>query len=118
MVVNRWSTAAERTRLLTTLRDKRPEKLVEVSQDMPGIGPIRANGGFGHDLHHAHRTNREDGGERAVLATDRRIGFWEATNQPRSINYPFTIIELRLNRNGEGEGKMPLATKITEDKNK
>ena len=33
-----------------------------------------------------------------VLVTDRRIGFWEAANQPRSIDYPFTVIELRLNR--------------------
>ena len=37
-------------------------------------------------------------------------------NQPRSIDYPFTVIELRLNRDGEGEGKMSIATKITVDK--
>ena len=52
-----------------------------------------------------------------VLATDRRIGFWEAANQPRSIDYPFTVIELRLNKDGEGQGKMSLATKVTADKN-
>ena len=57
-----------------------------------------------------------DGGERVVLVTDRRIGFWEAANQPRSIDYPFTVIELRLNRDGEGEGKMSIATKIIADK--
>jgi hypothetical protein len=57
-----------------------------------------------------------DGGERVVLITDRRIGFWEAANQPRSIDYPFTVIELRLNRDGEGEGKMSIATKIMLDK--
>jgi len=50
--------------------------------------------------------------------TDRRIGFWEAANQPRSIDYPFTVIEMRLNRDGEGEGKMSIATKITLDKDK
>lgn len=47
-----------------------------------------------------------DGGERVVLVTDRRIGFWEAANQPRSIDYPFTVIELRLQADGEGEGKI------------
>jgi len=118
MVVNRWSTEAERTRLLTTLRDKGPEKLLEALQDMPRVGYIRSNGGLGYDLHYAHRVKGEDGGERVVLATDRRIGFWEARNQPRSIDYPFTVIELRLNGDGEGEGKMSLATKITEDKDK
>src|SRR4029078_11477184 len=53
-----------------------------------------------------------EGGSRVVLITDRRIGFWEAANQPRSVDYPFTVIELRLNRDGEGEGKMSIATKI------
>jgi hypothetical protein len=51
-----------------------------------------------------------------ILLTDRRIGFWEAANRPRSIDYPFTVIELRLNRDGEGEGKMSVATKIIADK--
>ena len=51
-----------------------------------------------------------------MLVTDRRIGFWEAANQPRSIDYPFTVIELRLNSDGEGEGKMSIATKIIADK--
>jgi hypothetical protein len=48
--------------------------------------------------------------------TDRRIGFWEATNRPRTIDYPFTVIELHVNRDGEGEGKMSVATKIIPDK--
>jgi len=37
---------------------------------------------------------------------------WEAVNRPRSIDYPFTLIELRLNNRGEGEGKLNLATRI------
>jgi len=57
-----------------------------------------------------------EGGERVVLVTDRRISFWEARNQPRSYDYPFTVIELHLNRDGEGEGKMSIATKVIYDK--
>jgi len=59
----------------------------------------------------------KDGGQQITLITDRRIGFWEASRQPRSIDYPFTVIDLRLNGDGEGEGKMSLATKIIADKN-
>jgi hypothetical protein len=51
-----------------------------------------------------------------VLITDRRISIWEATNLPRSIDYPFTFIDIRLNRDGEGQGKMSLATKVIYDK--
>ncbi len=51
-----------------------------------------------------------------MLVTDRPIGFREAVNQPRSFEYPFTVIELRLNKDGEGEGKMSVATKVIYDK--
>ena len=67
-------------------------------------------------MHFARKMPLPEGGERVVLVTDRRIGFWEAANQPRSIDYPFTVIELRLNSDGEGEGKMSIATKVISDK--
>lgn len=116
MTVDRWSTEAERTQLLDTLAQKGPDKLLDVLQKLPRVGYFQLNGGLGYDIHYAHRDKGEDGGERVVLATDRRIGFWEASNQPRSIDYPFTIVELRLNNDGEGEGKMSIATKVTLDK--
>src|SRR4029077_9957182 len=77
---------------------------------------FRAPGNVGIDVHIARRIPLPDGGERVVLITDRRIGFWDAAHQPRSIDYPFTVIELRINKDGEGEGKMSLATKIIADK--
>ena len=116
MVVNRWSTDAERDRLLTVLMEQGPEKLLETLQKMPRVGYIRTPNSIGYDLHFARKTPLPDGGERVVMATDRYINFWEAVNRPRSIDYPFTVIELRINPNGEGEGKMSLATKITADK--
>ncbi len=51
-----------------------------------------------------------------TLATDRYISFWEAVNRPRTIDYPFTVIELRIGPNSEGEGKMTLFTMIIPDK--
>jgi hypothetical protein len=116
IVVNRWSTEADRQRLMSTLMDKGANQLLKVLQKMPRVGYFRTTSSIGYDLHYAHRAPNPDGGERVVLATDRRIGFWEAANQPRSIDYPFTVIELHLNNDGEGEGKMSLATKIIPDK--
>ena len=115
MVVNRWSTDAERDRLMTALMEKGPEKLLDTLQDMPRVGYIRTPNSVGYDLHYARRAPGEDGGERITMATDRHIGFWEASAQPRSIEYPFTVIEIHMNKNGEGEGKLSLATKITAD---
>ena len=116
IVVNRWSSEKDRDALMSVMMNKGPEKLLDALQDMPRAGYIRTPDSIGWDLHFARKMPGGDGGERVVLLTDRRIGFWEATNRPRSIDYPFTVIELRLNRDGEGEGKMSLATKITADR--
>jgi hypothetical protein len=116
IVVNRWSTEAERTKLMSVLLEKGPEKLLDVLQKAPRVGYFRTPQSTGWDLHYAHHAPLPDGGERVVIATDRRINFWEAANRPRSIDYPFTVIELHINRDGEGEGKMSIATKITAEK--
>jgi hypothetical protein len=116
IAVDRWSTDAERDRLLTVLTERGADKLLDVLRDMRRVGYIRSLSSLGYDLHYARRTPLPDGGERVVLATDRPVGFWEAVNQPRSLDYPFTIIELHLNADGEGEGKLSIATKIVADK--
>jgi hypothetical protein len=116
MVVNRWSTDAERDRLMAVAFEKGPEKLLDTLQDMPRVGYIKTPDSIGYDLHFARKYRGEDGGERVILATDRYIPFWEAVNRPRTIDYPFTVIELRLGPDGVGEGKMSLFTKIIPDK--
>jgi hypothetical protein len=116
ITVTRWSTDQQRDKLISTLLDKGADKLLDVLQDMPSAGHFGAPGNLSWDLRFARKIALPDGGERVVLVTDRRIGFWEATRQPRSFDYPFTVIELRLNADGEGEGKMSLATKIIHDK--
>jgi hypothetical protein len=116
MAVDRWTSDADRDKLLAVLLEQGPEKLLDALQKMPRVGYIRTPNSIGYDLHFARTTPLPDGGERVVLATDRYISFWEAANRPRSIDYPFTVIELHINSNGEGEGKMSLATKILADK--
>lgn len=116
IVVNRWSTDGERDRLLTVLNEQGPDKLLDALRRIPRVGYIRTPDRVGYDLHFARRTPGEDGGERIVLATDRYITFWEARNRPRTVDYPFTVVELRMGSNGEGEGKMSIFTKIELDK--
>ena len=113
--VTRWSSDAERDRLMSVLVEKGPEKLLDAVQDLPSAGYIRTPDSLGYDLRYARRTVSDDGTEQITLVTDRFISYWEATNQPNSIHYPFTVIDLRIGPNGEGEGKASVATRITAD---
>ena len=125
--IDRWSTAAEREHLITTMVEKKENELLKALQKMPSHGRFSIPGLVGPDPHqlrlgnplrYAWQTAQPDGGRRIVIATDRYIGFAEARNQPRTIDYPFTLFEIRVNKAGEGEGKMAVATKISFDKKK
>lgn len=111
--IDRWSTDGERQRLFDVLREQGPDSLLTTLQDLPRVGSIRTPNAIGYPLHFAQRMPDGDGGERVVLATDRYISFWEAANRPRTIGYPFTIIDMRIGSDGQGQGKMSLATKVS-----
>ena len=110
--VDRWSTDMERSRLVNAVLKQGPNALLEALQDMRPVGRIRTPDSLGYDLRYAHQTPGADGGRQIVIATDRPIGFWEATNRPRTIDYPFTVIQMQIGREGRGEGTMSIATKI------
>ncbi len=125
--ITRWSTPEERERLITIAVEQNQDALLRALQKMPNHGRISIPGWTGPDphnarlgwtLHYAMAAPGEDGGLRIGIATDRYIGFWEARNRPRTMDYPFTLIEMRLDANGRGTGKMAVATKITFDKAK
>jgi hypothetical protein len=119
--IERWSTDAERDALLAILveekdRHKANQALLKALQKMPKAGYIRTPQTLAWDLRYARQNPMEDGGRQIVVATDRPIGFWEARNQPRSMDYPFTILEMRMNKEDKGEGKMLAGTQIYIDK--
>jgi hypothetical protein len=125
--VTRWSTQKQREDLITTATEKGQDALLRALQKMPDHGRISIPGWQGPDphnarlgwvLHYAYETPGDDGGYRISIATDRYIGMWEARNQPRTIDYPFSLIEIRLGKDGKGVGKMAVATKIDYDKKK
>ena len=113
ITINRWTSDPERDRLVTMFKEKGSKALLEELQKMKPVGTISTPGSVGYDFRYAQQLPGADGGRRIVLATDRPISFWEASNQPRSVDYPFLLIELRLNKNSEGEGKLSFATKLS-----
>jgi hypothetical protein len=113
IVVNRWSSDADRDRLINILQQKGQDALLDALQSLPVVGYINTPGSLRYDLHFARQRPEAEGGRTIVLATDRYITGWEAINRPRRIDYPFTLIQLQLDRNNTGVGKLSVATKIT-----
>jgi hypothetical protein len=125
--IDRWSTPEERQHLITTMIERNSDALLRELQKMPAHGRFNIPGltgpdphelRLGHDLRYTWQTPQPDGGRRIVIVTDRYISFAEARNQPRTIDYPFTLFEIRVNKEGEGQGKVAVATKINFDKAK
>jgi hypothetical protein len=125
--INQWSTEAERERLIVTMLEKGSDALLRELQKAPVKGRFRIPAArppdphhlaLGLDLHYAWQAPLPEGGRRIVIATDRYIGFQEARSQPRTIDYPFTLMEIRVDKEGKGEGRMAVATKISFDKKK
>jgi len=119
VTVNRWSTDEEREKLLTTLQEFGTDKLVDALQKIrPPVGFMRTPNSRGYTLYYARNLPNPDGTRRVIVATDRPVAFAEAANSTRSMQYRVTLIEIHLDKDGKGEGKMVPAARISWDKDK
>ena len=117
IVLERLSSDEERATLIAAFVEKGQDGLLKALQKVkPRVGYMRTPNSLGYDLQYAFRFVNEDGSSRIVISTDRWIGYWEARNQPRTMDYPFTLIEMRLDKDGSGEGRMAVGTKISRSK--
>jgi hypothetical protein len=119
--IDKWSPESDRDTLLSILQEEKDsyranDKMLKVLQKMPKVGYIRTPDRLAWDLRYARQSPLPDGGRRIVLATDRPVGFREAANNPRTMDYPFTIIEVQLNKSDEGVGKILAGTRLYIDK--
>ena len=112
---------------MATAKEHNQDALLRELQKQPKRGRIWApqwkgpdpwNARLGWDIRYAHQEPLPEGGRRVVLGTDRYIAFWEARNQGRTVDYPFTLIQIEVDRHGRGQGKMSVATRISFDKDK
>jgi hypothetical protein len=127
ITIDKWTTAEERSKLIPTVVEKGQQGLLKALQKESVKGRIRIPGWQGKDpqnyrtgwnLRYAWHEAQPDGGERVVLCVDRYMSFAEIQNQNKSIDYPFTLIEIHLGKDGKGEGKLGALTMITYDKKK
>ncbi len=115
----RWSTDAEREQLLASLV-KSDKDLASALEKAPTLGYVWTSESAGYSIRYAHHLTTPDGSERIIIATDRSLGswdprIWKAPNPSAATSYPFSVIELRFNRQGIGEGKASVLAKVVPD---
>lgn len=128
ITIDSWSNPSQREHLITTFMEKKQNGLVRELEKQPELGRFNFPGYMGPDPNNTMRLGTdiryamshpgENGGRRIVIITPRVIGFQEARNQPRTVDYPFTLFEMRFDKAGNGEGRMAYATQISFDKKK
>jgi hypothetical protein len=73
----------------------------------------------GYAIKYAFHRTVAGGGERIVLATNRRLGAYSGAWTPASpatgTDEDFTVIEIRLDEKGVGEGKTSLSANVIVD---
>lgn len=112
ITVNRWTSAAEKEKLFAVLREKGQERFLDALQDVRRVGTIRTPQSVGYDLRLALEEPAKGGGRRILLATDRPMSFAEAASRPRTVDYPFTVIEMFIPPEGKGQGTMSVAARL------
>ena len=125
IMINSWSTPAQREQLIKTFMDQKQDGLLRALERQPEIGRFNFPGfmgpdpnnimRLGTDIRYARSLPGEDGGRRIVIMTPRVIGFNEARNQPRTIDYPFSLFEMHFKNDNSGEGRMAYGTQIRFD---
>jgi hypothetical protein len=116
--IDRWSTDAERAQLVAALTDKGTDGLLAALQALKPVGVMRLPSSVAYDVQYARKRPHDSSHEQIIIATDRRIGAFEARDNAKALNYPFTLIEVRVDARGHGEGKLSLASKIVLNKDK
>jgi hypothetical protein len=94
------------------------ETLAKALKGTSTVGYLWSREVAGYAIRYAQEIRNPDGSEQITLLTDRRLGsannLWKpggGQEQP----YDFTLIELRLKANGQGEGKTSLTGKVALD---
>ena len=104
--IDRWTPDEEHERLLSVLRDKGQEAFLQVLTRADRVGSIATPTSLRYDFFYARETVGKEGGRHIMMISDRPMLLSERMNAAPSRDYPFTVIEMRLDKDGNGTGTL------------
>ncbi len=115
-----WTSEEERQQLLSEIiestsqqKRNRNRAVARALRGASRVGIVFPRASTGWPLHYAKEFPLEDGGRRILLATDRPVTFTEAYGNLMFGDFDVTIIELNLDKDGNGEGILSLGTEVS-----
>jgi hypothetical protein len=118
IAISQWSTDLDHRQLARTLLEKGPVSFVDLLCGYPAVGTITVAGGQSFTIRYAWETADRDGGKRIYLASDEPISLVSSEFRRFADLEPFYFIELRLDRHGDGVGRLSDAIRLSVDQSR
>ncbi|HET9833866.1 MAG TPA: hypothetical protein VFP91_19220 [Vicinamibacterales bacterium] len=118
IAISQWSTDQDHRFLARTLLERGPVGFVDVLCGYPAVGTIAVAGGSAMTIRYAWQTPDRDGGQRIYLATDEPIVLVGSEFRRFAEAERLYFIELRLDRRGDGVGKLSDGVRLSVDQSR
>lgn len=114
--ITKWSTDAEVQSYGTILKDQGEDALVDALRKLDA-GRVNKAGDTGNQIALAQKM--QSGKDTIItIITARKMSTFEQNRKATHTNYPLGFLQLTVNEQGEGNGKMMSAAKVRFDKEK
>ena len=115
--ITKWSTQDEIKRLGAILKEKGEQRFLLDEMKKLDAGRINKTGDTGNQIAIAEKW--QNGDETVItLISARRMTMFETNSRATSTKYPFAFLQVTVNSNGEGSGKLVEAATVRYDKEK
>ena len=115
--ISQWSTDQDHRLLARTLLQKGPAGFVDLLCGYPALGTIAVAGGKEFTIRYAWQAPDTDGGQRIYLASDEPISL-TGSEFRRFDSERFYFVELRIDRRGDGIGKLSDNIRLSVDESR
>jgi hypothetical protein len=115
IAITQWSTDTEHRALATALIDEGPLAFERLLCNYGAAGSISVMGAPDVVIRYAWSIKEPNGNRRIYLATDRPVSLASAQLHRFPDEEPLTFVELRVNPDGNGEGKLSDAARLFVD---